>query len=111
MYAFLLHQCLVLGSKKNTARPKAPALPENYQPRGSGASATTRTPGAVSPTPTFRWSVPAGVLRAAGRLNGRLSEIVDRLIGSAGYSLARIERELGWRAQVGLAEGVRDMLR
>jgi nucleoside-diphosphate-sugar epimerase len=67
--------------------------------------------GAVSPGPTFRWSVPAGVLRAAGRLNGRLGEIVDRLIGSACYSPARIERELGWRAKVGLAEGVRDMLR
>jgi nucleoside-diphosphate-sugar epimerase len=70
-----------------------------------------RAAGAVSPTPTFLWSVPAGVLRAAGRLNGRLGEIVDRLIGSACYSPARIERELGWRAQVGLAEGVRDMLR
>lgn len=37
-YAFLLHQRLTHGSKKNTARPKAPALPENYQPRGSRAS-------------------------------------------------------------------------
>jgi len=42
-YAFLLYQRLTQGSKKNAARPKAPALPENYQPRGSGASATTRT--------------------------------------------------------------------
>ena len=66
--------------------------------------------GAVSPTPTFRWSVPAGVLRAAGRLNGRLGEIVDRLIGSACYSPARIERELGWRARIGLAAGLLEML-
>ena len=66
--------------------------------------------GAVPPTPTFRWSVPAGVLRAAGRLNGRLGEIVDRLIGSACYSPARIEREPGWRARIGLAEGLREML-
>jgi nucleoside-diphosphate-sugar epimerase len=49
-------------------------------------------------------------LRVAGRLNGRLGEIVDRLIGSACYSPARIERELGWRARVDLAEGLREML-
>lgn len=66
--------------------------------------------GTVSPAPAFRWSVPASVLRAAGRLNGRLGEIVDRLIGSACYSPARIERELGWRAKVGLEAGLREML-
>jgi ABC-type transport system involved in cytochrome bd biosynthesis fused ATPase/permease subunit len=32
------------------------------------------------------------------------SEALDRLLGSACYSPARIERELGWRARVGLAE-------
>jgi nucleoside-diphosphate-sugar epimerase len=63
---------------------------------------------AVPPAPTF--TVPAWALRAAGRLNGRLGEIVDRLIGSACYSPARIERELGWRARVSLAEGLREML-
>lgn len=66
------------------------------------------SPWGVSPVPTF--TVPAGLLRAAGRLNGRLGEIVDRLIGSACYSPARIERELGWRARIGLAEGLREML-
>lgn len=66
------------------------------------------SPGAVSPAPTF--TVPASLLRAAGRLNGRLGEIIDRLIGSACYSPARIERELGWRAQIGLEEGLREML-
>lgn len=65
---------------------------------------------AVLRAPTLRWSVAAGVLRAAGRLNGRLGEIVDRLIGSACYSPARIERELGWRARIGLDEGLREML-
>lgn len=39
-YAFLLHQRLIHGSKKNAARPQTPALPENYQPRGSRTSAT-----------------------------------------------------------------------
>lgn len=38
-YAFLLHQRLTHGSKKNAARPQAPALPEDYRPRGSGTGA------------------------------------------------------------------------
>ena len=38
------------------------------------------------------------------------SEALGRLLGSACYSPARIERELGWRARVGLAEGLREML-
>ncbi len=64
--------------------------------------------GAVSPAPMF--TLPAWTLRAAGRLHRRLGEIVDRLIGSACYSPARIERELSWRARIGLAEGLREML-
>jgi SRSO17 transposase len=39
-YAFLLHQRLTPGSKKNTAQPQAPGLPEGFLPRGSGKSAT-----------------------------------------------------------------------
>lgn len=65
---------------------------------------------AVLRKPTLHWSVPAGVLRAAGQMNGRLGEVVGRLIGSACYSPARIERELGWRARVGLEVGLREML-
>lgn len=68
-----------------------------------------------------RWRVPASLLRCGGRLGdglGRLagrtlplnSEVVERLLGSACYSPARIERELGWRAGIGLDEGVREML-
>lgn len=75
----------------------------------------------VPPRPTFRWSLPAGVLYAGatagdvlGRLVGRQmpvnSEVLERLLGSACYSPARIERELGWRARVDLATGVREML-
>jgi len=60
--------------------------------------------------PPVQWSVPAGVLRRAGRVHGRLGEIVERLIGSACYSPERIERELGWRARVGLAQGLAEML-
>lgn len=67
------------------------------------------------------WSVPVSVLRAAARLGdgveklaGRRlpldSEVVDRLLNSAWYSPARIERELGWRAQVFLKDGLVEML-
>lgn len=54
--------------------------------------------------------IPAWALRGAGRLHPRLGEIAERLIGSACYSPARIEQELGWRARVGLTEGMREML-
>ncbi|NWG88171.1 MAG: NAD-dependent epimerase/dehydratase family protein [Hydrogenophilaceae bacterium] len=60
--------------------------------------------------PPTRWRVPVGALRAAARLNGRLAEIVERLVGSACYSPGRIERELGFRARVDLASGLREML-
>ena len=71
--------------------------------------------------PTLHWSVPAGLLRVGARVGDGIgalldrpmplnSEVVERLLGSAWYSPARIERDLGWRAQVGLAEGVREML-
>lgn len=71
--------------------------------------------------PRHTWAVPAGILMAAGRLGdwaGRLSgrrlpldsEVVERLLGSAWYSPARIERELGWQARVSLSEGLREML-
>jgi nucleoside-diphosphate-sugar epimerase len=75
----------------------------------------------VSPRLTFRWAAPEWLLKAgarvgdvAGGLVGRSlplnSEVVDRLLGSACYSPARIERELGWRANIGLERGVREML-
>lgn len=75
----------------------------------------------VPPRLTFHWGLPAGLLRAgavlgdaAGRIAGLPlpvnSEVVGRLLDSACYSPARIERELGWRAQVELAKGVREML-
>lgn len=42
-YAFLLHQRLTHGGKKNAAQPQTLALPKNYRPRGSGQSPTTHT--------------------------------------------------------------------
>ncbi len=76
---------------------------------------------AASGMPPVGWAVPRGVLAAAARLGdlgaavlGRRmpldSEALDRLLGSACYSPARIERELGWRASVDLADGLRETL-
>lgn len=76
---------------------------------------------AVLAVPTCRWSVPARVLRAGGWMGdavGRLinrplplnSEAVARLLDSACYSPARIAHELGWRASVGLEEGMLEMV-
>ena len=66
------------------------------------------------------WAVPAILLRLGGRVGDGLealtqsrvpldSEALERLLGSAWYSPARIERELGWRAQVSLADGLGEM--
>jgi UDP-glucose 4-epimerase len=70
---------------------------------------------------SVRWSVPAWVLRSGGilgdemsRLTGRQfplnTEVVARLLGSECYSPARIEAELGWKAHIGLMDGLREML-
>jgi nucleoside-diphosphate-sugar epimerase len=64
-----------------------------------------------------RWAVHASLLRAgglAGDAFGMLaqrslplnSEVVARLLESAWYSPQRIERELGWRAEVSLPVGL-----
>lgn len=71
--------------------------------------------------PPCTWSVPESVLRSAAKLGDGLegflkrrlpldTEALDRLLGSAWYSPARIQRELGWRAQVSLASGLSEML-
>jgi nucleoside-diphosphate-sugar epimerase len=66
------------------------------------------------------WGVPESALRLAARLGDTLeavtrhrlpldSEALYRLLGSAWYSPACIERELGWRSRISLDEGLRDM--
>jgi SRSO17 transposase len=42
-YGFLLTHRLKGGGKKNSARPKAPRLPEDYTPRGRGTNSASRT--------------------------------------------------------------------
>lgn len=67
------------------------------------------------------WAVPAPVLRTAALIGDGLeslfrrrlpldSEALERLLASAWYSPALIERELGWRAEVSLADGLSEML-
>jgi UDP-glucose 4-epimerase len=71
--------------------------------------------------PPVHWSVPKSVLSLAGfcgdgmeRILGRRfiidTEAIDRLLNSAWYCPDRIERELGWRAQIPLLEGLSEML-
>lgn len=76
----------------------------------------------VQGLPPCRWAVPVSVLRLAAGLGDGLeamlrqrlplnTEVVERLLGSAWYSAACIERELGWRARVSLTDGLSEMLK
>lgn len=67
------------------------------------------------------WSIPEAILRLVARFGDGLerlflhrlpldSEVVERLLGSAWYSPARIEQELAWRTKVPLVEGLAEML-
>ncbi len=67
------------------------------------------------------FDVPAKVFRAAGVVGDLVgfvrgspvtfnSEVVNRLLGSAWYSPARIENELGWRAKISLGDGLLELL-
>lgn len=67
------------------------------------------------------WSLPTPVLRLAAGIGDVLetllrrrlpldTEVADRLLGSAWYSPARIEQQLGWRAKVSLVDGLSEML-
>lgn len=69
-----------------------------------------------------RHAVPAGGLATVAAIGDRLerllgrrlpfdSEVLDKLLGSAWYSSARLRGELGWRPQVSLAEGLQRMCR
>ena len=67
-----------------------------------------------------KWRLPAGLLRAIGRFGdvcpgsvgfGDLvnSDTVASLLDSECYSSSRITNELGWRAKIGLEEGLNEM--
>lgn len=70
--------------------------------------------------PPCSWAVPKQALRLAGRCGDMVtriskrrppldSEAVNRLLDSAWYRPARIERELGWRPRIDLTTGLHEM--
>lgn len=72
--------------------------------------------------PPLRWQIPQQLLRTAGQVGDLLgsclhvafpmnSAAVSRLLDSAWFSPEKIGRELGWQAQVGLAEGIERTVR
>lgn len=107
---------LVAEDVRATGRTYIVASPE--APSGRGLFDALRK--AVG-MPQCRWAVPVTLLRMAAvggdvleALTGKRmpfdGEILDRLLGSAWYSPARIERELGWRAKVRLSEGLAELV-
>jgi nucleoside-diphosphate-sugar epimerase len=107
---------LVAGDERADGRTYIVASPE--APSGRALFDALRS---VLGMPRCTWSVPASMLRVAARcadgvetLSKRRmpfdSEVLDRLLGSAWYSPARIEHELGWRARVSLADGLAEMV-
>jgi nucleoside-diphosphate-sugar epimerase len=91
------------------------------EPRAYSGRELSEAIRSISPTPKFSWSAPACCFRFGGKLGdiaGAISsrrmpvnsEVVSRLLDSACYSPALIEHELGWRAKVGLVDGLREML-
>lgn len=107
---------LVAGDQRADGRTYIVASPE--APSGRALFDALRS---VLGMPRCTWSVPASMLRVAARcadgvetLSKRRmpfdSEVLDRLLGSAWYSPARIEHELGWRARVSLADGLAEMV-
>ncbi len=76
---------------------------------------------AVSGLPHRAWSLPSFWLQGMARVGDCLggvsgqrmpldSEVLQRLLGSAWYSPARIKSELGWGAQISLADGLSEMM-
>ena len=61
--------------------------------------------------PPVRWSVPALILRKAARLGDGLhlsfnSQVLERLLGTSFFSSAKLQRDLGWRVQKDLRQGL-----
>ncbi|WP_374485295.1 NAD-dependent epimerase/dehydratase family protein [Zoogloea sp.] len=72
--------------------------------------------------PAIGWAVPRSLLEGLARVGdafetvGRRrlpfdSEVLERLLGAACYLPTKIERELGWRAEIRLTTGLREMLK
>jgi len=57
--------------------------------------------------PTRLFSVPVGLLKAAGKITGRSAE-VNRVVGSLCVDTGKIRRELGWKPPFTVEEGIRE---
>ncbi|WP_374267331.1 NAD-dependent epimerase/dehydratase family protein [Zoogloea sp.] len=106
---------LVAADRRAAGRSYIVAHPHAHS--GRGLFDALRAAQGLAP---IGWSVPRGLLVAlarlgdgAGWLAGRRapfdSEALSRLLDSACYAPTRIERELGWRARIDLADGLREM--
>ncbi len=71
--------------------------------------------------PVPRWSIPATMLQAGARVGDLMrgvvgrrfvfdSEALEKLLGSAWYSSAKIERELGFKASIRLEQALPEMV-
>lgn len=107
--------CLVAGDDRAGGRTYNIVGPDS--PSGRHLFDTIRQAAGLPP---LQWAMPESVLRVAAccgdsfeRLLGRRlpldSEALNRLLGSAWYSGALIERELGWRPRVSLEQGLKEM--
>lgn len=105
----------VIDDSRATGRTYIVTHPHAY----SGAELQAAMRDALGLAPQ-RWSVPAGLLRALGRvgdlaggLMGRRfpfdGEVVERLLGPERYDASAIRSELGWAARVSLEDGLRDL--
>lgn len=107
---------LVAARPEANGRTYIVADPRAYSGREISNAIVAAPPGLA-----FSWRAPEWTLRVGGHVGDGLgallrrplalnSDVVSRLLDSECYSPARIERELGWRAQVGLEAGIREML-
>lgn len=108
--------CLVAGDSR--ASGNTYIIASHEAPSGRMLFNALRAAQGISPC---NWSVPGPALRLAAGFGDALeallkrrlpldTEVLDRLLGSAWYSPARIQQQLGWQAQVSLADGLSEML-
>lgn len=107
-----------LVANDSRANGRTYIIASQYAPSGRALFNALRQAQGVAPC---RWSLPASLLCGGAKVGDWLeklakrrlpldSEVIDRLLNSAWYSPALIERELGWRAQVSLVDGLSEML-
>lgn len=97
-----------LAAKRPEASGRTYIVADSRAYSGYEIYGTIREVLGITSDPFFR--VPVSWMRAAGRMNGRIEGVINRLINSECYSSLRIEQELGWRTRISLKEGLREML-